>query len=101
MCIRDRCSRRTLLPWSRGTGLSGGSRSTTTGLVSMPMVVCDGVAMWYHVTFLGGASSRHTRGAGGGACVRYEGCLLYTSDAADEEESGDLGGGRIGKKQVK
>ena len=26
-------------------------------------------------------------------------CLLYTSDAADEEDSGDLGGGRIIKKK--
>ena len=28
-------------------------------------------------------------------------CLLYTSDAADEEDSVDLGGGRIIKKQKK
>ena len=28
-----------------------------------------------------------------------EGCLLYTSDAADEEDSGDLGGCRIIKKK--
>ena len=26
-------------------------------------------------------------------------CLLYTSDAADEEDSGDLGGSRIIKKK--
>ena len=26
-------------------------------------------------------------------------CLLYTSDAADEEDSGDLGGRRINKKK--
>src|SRR5665648_1167826 len=29
------------------------------------------------------------------------GCLLYTSDAADEEDSVDLGGGRIIKKKKK
>ena len=29
------------------------------------------------------------------------GCLLYTSDAADEEDSGDLGGPRIIKKKKK
>src|SRR5665648_1099014 len=29
---------------------------------------------------------------------RYESCLLYTSDAADEEDSVDLGGRRIIKK---
>ena len=28
-------------------------------------------------------------------------CLLYTSDAADEEDSGDLGGPRIHKKKKK
>ena len=30
---------------------------------------------------------------------RALGCLLYTSDAADERSSGDLGGGRIIKKK--
>ena len=30
-----------------------------------------------------------------------EGCLLYTSDAADEEDSVDLGGRRIIKKKKK
>ena len=29
----------------------------------------------------------------------YQTCLLYTSDAADEEDSGDLGGRRILKKK--
>ena len=29
---------------------------------------------------------------------RFGGCLLYTSDAADEEDSVDLGGRRIIKK---
>src|SRR5674536_408875 len=32
---------------------------------------------------------------------RYYGCLLYTSDAADEEDSVDLGGRRIIKKKKK
>eukprot|EP00658_Telonema_sp_P-2_P026308 TRINITY_DN20611_c0_g1_i4.p1 TRINITY_DN20611_c0_g1~~TRINITY_DN20611_c0_g1_i4.p1 ORF type:complete len:148 (-),score=44.92 TRINITY_DN20611_c0_g1_i4:59-502(-) len=31
----------------------------------------------------------------------YQGCLLYTSDAADEEDSVDLGGRRIIKKKNK
>ena len=31
----------------------------------------------------------------------YKGCLLYTSDAADEEDSVDLGGWRIIKKKKK
>ena len=30
-----------------------------------------------------------------------EDCLLYTSDAADEEDSGDFGGRRIVKKKKK
>eukprot|EP00658_Telonema_sp_P-2_P069248 TRINITY_DN58383_c0_g1_i1.p1 TRINITY_DN58383_c0_g1~~TRINITY_DN58383_c0_g1_i1.p1 ORF type:complete len:103 (-),score=11.21 TRINITY_DN58383_c0_g1_i1:2-310(-) len=34
-------------------------------------------------------------------CRRVEGCLLYTSDAADEEDSVDLCGGRIIKKKKK
>ena len=31
----------------------------------------------------------------------YSGCLLYTSDAADERSSVDLGGRRIIKKKTK
>src|SRR5678809_1357829 len=31
--------------------------------------------------------------------VRFKGCLLYTSDAADERSSVDLGGRRIIKKK--
>ena len=31
--------------------------------------------------------------------VRYDACLLYTSDAADERSSVDLGGRRIIKKK--
>ena len=32
---------------------------------------------------------------------KYNTCLLYTSDAADEEDSVDLGGRRIIKKKKK
>ena len=32
--------------------------------------------------------------------ARYQGCLLYTSDAADERSSVDLGGRRIIKKKT-
>ena len=35
------------------------------------------------------------------AWARYDVCLLYTSDAADEEDSVDLGGCRIIKKKKK
>ncbi|GAB5803844.1 hypothetical protein JMUB7513_28010 [Staphylococcus aureus] len=31
----------------------------------------------------------------------YYACLLYTSDAADEEDSVDLGGRRIIKKKIR
>eukprot|EP00658_Telonema_sp_P-2_P000745 TRINITY_DN10268_c0_g1_i3.p1 TRINITY_DN10268_c0_g1~~TRINITY_DN10268_c0_g1_i3.p1 ORF type:complete len:260 (+),score=67.17 TRINITY_DN10268_c0_g1_i3:218-997(+) len=37
----------------------------------------------------------------GGSLIRKEACLLYTSDAADEEDSVDLGGRRIIKKKKK
>ena len=33
--------------------------------------------------------------------IIYIPCLLYTSDAADEEDSVDLGGPRIIKKKIK
>ena len=33
--------------------------------------------------------------------VYYKGCLLYTSDAADDGESVDLGGRRIIKKTIR
>eukprot|EP00658_Telonema_sp_P-2_P008231 TRINITY_DN1308_c0_g1_i12.p1 TRINITY_DN1308_c0_g1~~TRINITY_DN1308_c0_g1_i12.p1 ORF type:complete len:147 (+),score=49.90 TRINITY_DN1308_c0_g1_i12:198-638(+) len=36
-----------------------------------------------------------------GVIVNPKGCLLYTSDAADEEDSVDLGGRRIIKKKKK
>eukprot|EP00658_Telonema_sp_P-2_P074434 TRINITY_DN63656_c0_g1_i1.p1 TRINITY_DN63656_c0_g1~~TRINITY_DN63656_c0_g1_i1.p1 ORF type:complete len:102 (-),score=8.76 TRINITY_DN63656_c0_g1_i1:16-321(-) len=35
-----------------------------------------------------------------GGRTRPKSCLLYTSDAADEEDSGDLGGRRIIKKKI-
>ena len=34
-------------------------------------------------------------------CGEYDSCLLYTSDAADERSSVDLGGRRIIKKKKK
>ena len=36
----------------------------------------------------------------GSQCNSYNICLLYTSDAADEEDSVDLGGRRIIKKKI-
>ena len=40
-------------------------------------------------------------GAGNDGLRRDNGCLLYTSDAADERSSVDLGGRRIIKKKKK
>ena len=40
-------------------------------------------------------------GAGGKGAARSDSCLLYTSDAADERSSVDLGGRRIIKKKNK
>ena len=39
------------------------------------------------------------KGLGDGFAVRVHACLLYTSDAADERSSVDLGGRRIIKKK--
>ena len=51
----------------------------------------------------GGAGSARKRraipGIGGAVTIRYLRCLLYTSDAADERSSVDLGGRRIIKKK--
>ena len=45
---------------------------------------------------------RHALARGGNGCRDvFEGCLLYTSDAADERSSVDLGGRRIIKKKKK
>ena len=52
------------------------------------------------------AAATRSRGRGGPqgrheVSAALEGCLLYTSDAADERSSGDLGGSRIIKKKRK
>ena len=57
----------------------------------------------------GGCGRIHGRGRRGsrpggpnqGGFDRPGGCLLYTSDAADERSSVDLGGGRMLKKKKK
>ena len=49
----------------------------------------------FHPTGLAGLGVLLTEGA------RGEGCLLYTSDAADERSSVDLGGRRIIKKKTR
>ena len=52
---------------------------------------------------LGGGGQRHSRRSvdGGDDADRAQSCLLYTSDAADERSSVDLGGRRIIKKKNK
>eukprot|EP00658_Telonema_sp_P-2_P033250 TRINITY_DN24441_c0_g2_i3.p1 TRINITY_DN24441_c0_g2~~TRINITY_DN24441_c0_g2_i3.p1 ORF type:complete len:163 (+),score=29.86 TRINITY_DN24441_c0_g2_i3:220-708(+) len=66
----------------------------------------DGTLLQRHLSERTKASDH--RGAGGtpkdirntiAQTLRYEACLLYTSDAADEEDSVDLGGRRIIKKK--
>ena len=57
----------------------------------------------------GGGHLQRPRGAHhrrGDPVLRFQqqwpgGCLLYTSDAADERSSGDLGGRRVIKKKKK
>eukprot|EP00658_Telonema_sp_P-2_P045981 TRINITY_DN3404_c0_g3_i1.p1 TRINITY_DN3404_c0_g3~~TRINITY_DN3404_c0_g3_i1.p1 ORF type:complete len:330 (-),score=45.10 TRINITY_DN3404_c0_g3_i1:4-993(-) len=49
------------------------------------------------VLFIGAGVQCSVRGLEG----EFDGCLLYTSDAADEEDSVDLGGRRIIKKKKK
>src|SRR5664279_1181982 len=76
----DRCSPEIVLT-ATGTelvkGISGGMECATRLLSS--------VVSWYHL-----ASDRSVA-----RCSNASPCLLYTSDAADEEDSVDLGGRRI------
>ena len=46
-----------------------------------------------------GIAARHDRGRGAVEIDAEKCCLLYTSDAADERSSVDLGGRRIIKKK--
>ena len=48
----------------------------------------------------GAEADRRHHAAAASAAVRLAGCLLYTSDAADERSSVDLGGRRIIKKKT-
>eukprot|EP00658_Telonema_sp_P-2_P013699 TRINITY_DN15189_c0_g1_i7.p1 TRINITY_DN15189_c0_g1~~TRINITY_DN15189_c0_g1_i7.p1 ORF type:complete len:161 (-),score=12.80 TRINITY_DN15189_c0_g1_i7:54-536(-) len=61
---------------------------------------------WFHLRQWRLCYHRHHAHASHGppciACIHRDGtCLLYTSDAADEEDSVDLGGRRIIKKKKK
>src|SRR5665648_1291148 len=62
----------------------------------------SGQGMWipYGETRLGLDYENNTSHPAKGEFLLYP-CLLYTSDAADEEDSVDLGGRRIIKKQTK
>src|SRR5665648_1204101 len=53
------------------------------------------------VTCMSPLSRNHTFGVNLGRGMTVQDCLLYTSDAADEEDSVDLGGRRIIKKKKK
>src|SRR5664280_3216043 len=64
----------------------------STATSSCPMLISSVATSYAPVTF------RHCRSSGGDHAPD---CLLYTSDAADEEDSVDLGGRRIIKKKKK
>eukprot|EP00658_Telonema_sp_P-2_P051861 TRINITY_DN3997_c0_g1_i1.p1 TRINITY_DN3997_c0_g1~~TRINITY_DN3997_c0_g1_i1.p1 ORF type:complete len:148 (-),score=34.41 TRINITY_DN3997_c0_g1_i1:87-530(-) len=90
----ERCSftERESDPWWR-VDLSEPQAVTEIRLLN----VAGGPRYWMH-------GVQVTVGEGGPAdpsCELYGGCLLYTSDAADEEDSVDLGGRRIIKKKKK
>ena len=62
---------------------------------------CHGAYEFFGLAILFCQSSRN---AAGNICLckcRYRDCLLYTSDAADERSSVDLGGRRIINKKKK
>ena len=59
------------------------------------------VLMFFLLSFLTINKTYATHIIGGDITYRYiSGCLLYTSDAADERSSVDLGGRRIIKKKT-
>ena len=53
------------------------------------------------VTVAGAIESESSKGGYAAVALGMRGCLLYTSDAADERSSVDLGGRRIIKKKKK
>src|SRR5664279_6620631 len=80
----------------------GSDHLTATPMIDVPvtglMATCP--ASW--VVVMPSPSRLTTSRATGVSCSSSEyvsGCLLYTSDAADEEDSVDLGGRRIIKKK--
>ena len=60
----------------------------------------QGILPWVQTEIIGGLEERDKNGDAG-ADYRPYSCLLYTSDAADERSSVDLGGRRIIKKKKK
>ena len=60
----------------------------------------EGHAQQRHADALAGGE-QHVHLAAGMSAADVVGCLLYTSDAADERSSVDLGGRRIIKKKTK
>eukprot|EP00658_Telonema_sp_P-2_P076508 TRINITY_DN6709_c0_g1_i2.p1 TRINITY_DN6709_c0_g1~~TRINITY_DN6709_c0_g1_i2.p1 ORF type:complete len:113 (-),score=37.21 TRINITY_DN6709_c0_g1_i2:28-366(-) len=93
MCIRDRCSSSSN---SHSATLQGDGTSTTTQLLGVSEAVIKDA-----VEKIGGfgkvvrtcieSAEQHIRD--------NSSCLLYTSDAADEEDSVDLGGRRLFKQK--
>eukprot|EP00658_Telonema_sp_P-2_P024501 TRINITY_DN19849_c0_g2_i3.p1 TRINITY_DN19849_c0_g2~~TRINITY_DN19849_c0_g2_i3.p1 ORF type:complete len:112 (-),score=18.31 TRINITY_DN19849_c0_g2_i3:23-358(-) len=98
MCIRDRYQRRVrdLSPHLTNPPPTSSASTREVGLApTLNRRVC-----WLHNTAFRpyegyrGTHTQHTH-------THCTPCLLYTSDAADEEDSVDLGGRRIIKKKKK
>eukprot|EP00658_Telonema_sp_P-2_P075932 TRINITY_DN65793_c0_g1_i2.p2 TRINITY_DN65793_c0_g1~~TRINITY_DN65793_c0_g1_i2.p2 ORF type:complete len:112 (-),score=30.40 TRINITY_DN65793_c0_g1_i2:52-387(-) len=93
MCIRDSCTSLKAIdftPLTKVVKLGNRVLKDCTGLTSINLRGLENVTT-VPDDFLSGCSSLTT--------VDLTPCLLYTSDAADEEDSVDLGGRRIIKKK--
>eukprot|EP00658_Telonema_sp_P-2_P011002 TRINITY_DN14186_c0_g1_i2.p1 TRINITY_DN14186_c0_g1~~TRINITY_DN14186_c0_g1_i2.p1 ORF type:complete len:149 (-),score=18.53 TRINITY_DN14186_c0_g1_i2:47-493(-) len=121
MCIRDRnmcvCGRVAFLhmPTTKNTKRTGNVPSylisILDGLLLALLAPCDVLTQrpHGHAVFVSGVvdgtvAVEHTAGTLLGPISTHKlsgHCLLYTSDAADEEDSVDLGGRRIIKKKKK
>ena len=70
-------------------------------LISSNKIIFLGIFLVVIQTFFGASFDTATKFLGSNNnLLWYHYCLLYTSDAADEEDSVDLGGRRIIKKYV-
>ena len=82
MCIRDR---------------GGRGRRRDRDALRTWVAMGDGAGSYFQDP---GPRERKPHACGEGIGDQYQNCLLYTSDAADERSSVDLGGRRIIKKKT-